>query len=458
MPVALTECMVDVFSRIASQINAPIDQLDDTFEARLGRFRERQGFAPHDGQCRIIEAIWNAKRGGPREIWVAAGKRGGKSVTAADSAADEFHLDPAAKIWVASGSYEMSENVYGQVERALPSSLRTSSRSSSTPMFRRFVGGGFLKSRSWKETEALEVDGLDGVVCDEAQSLDMERWKLLRARVLDKRGWLLFIGSPDTTSEFFNDMTEQQADWKILIGFPTSMNPRPEVQAALEEERRILPEDDFAQLYEGKPRKLGGIIFQEFELGTHVKRLEFDPTRPVELVVDPGVGWYAVVAAQVEGRNVNFFDEVYMENTSDQAVITECGFREWWPKVTGGVIDIAARAKSVEAATSTLENWRTYAHLGLRSQYIPLDAGIMRLRTFLKDPHSGFPRIFFDPKCEKTIREFALYRRGPSGNIIDSNNHAIKAICYGLVDRFGFVERATERIKPVVGGMRWVSA
>ena len=74
--------------------------------------------------------------------------------------------------------------------------------------------------------------------------------------------------------------------------------------------------------------------------------------------------------------------------------------------------------------------------------------GIARLRTYLEDPATGEPRIIFDPKCVMTIREFGKYqyRGGLEGRPIpeepiDRDNHALKALSYWLVDRFGSTRR-----------------
>jgi len=70
----------------------------------------------------------------------------------------------------------------------------------------------------------------------------------------------------------------------------------------------------------------------------------------------------------------------------------------------------------------------------------------MRHRTFLKDPQTGKPRLFHDPKCKHTIEEYSLYRyreikegRPIREKPIDACNHSLKAIAYGLVANFGFV-------------------
>ena len=153
------------------------------------------------------------------------------------------------------------------------------------------------------------------------------------------------------------------------------------------------------------------------------------------------------------GTQVAVLDEVYVQYAVAALVIQECKRRAWWPYVQGGVIDIAGRQH--HAAPSQVEIWRRLARLRLRSHRVPLRDGMERLRTFLRDPASGEPRITISPRCQALIREFGLYRyhepsehRPISEAPIDADNHAIKALCYWLFDRFGAVYRRPRRPRP----------
>lgn len=83
------------------------------------------------------------------------------------------------------------------------------------------------------------------------------------------------------------------------------------------------------------------------------------------------------------------------------------------------------------------------------TQKIGIIDGLLRLRTFLKDPTTGEPRLFHHPRCKGTIAEYSKYvRRVESVHSsatelpVDRFNDALKALSYGLVANFGYVERA----------------
>lgn len=87
-----------------------------------------------------------------------------------------------------------------------------------------------------------------------------------------------------------------------------------------------------------------------------------------------------------------------------------------------------------------------------------IDGGISRVADllFVRIGESGdrWARLFVSPKCVNTIREFGLYRRkkNPDGTFSedpeDKNNHAMDALRYALVGRFGKPAATKHEITP----------
>ena len=99
----------------------------------------------------------------------------------------------------------------------------------------------------------------------------------------------------------------------------------------------------------------------------------------------------------------------------------------------------------------------------MTSQKVPINEGTARFRSFLKvNPTTHQPGIIFNPGCRGVLSELGagvnpvdkqmhVYRWDvdKDGNTVgkvplDRWNDGIKAVVYGLVDRFGYV-RTTER-------------
>lgn len=297
----------------------------------------------------------------------------------------------------------------------------------------------------------------DMILLVEFEGHGYDTYLAARGRVAEKRGRLILSGTfPDDTGwqaqlwerwlpgvETEDAAAFSLATWDNLEVFSGGWDD-PEITAL----RATYPEAELMRKFGARPQKPPTLVFPEFEYALHVRDfVEYDDGLPVEVWVDPGYGEsaYAVLAVQIVGRWVFVVDEVYERGLIGEQVIELCKRREWWPP-TGGVIDVAGRQH--HAAKSQVEVWVGEAGVYLRSQPVSLEAGRERLKSFLlKQPETDEPRVFISPKCKGLIAEFGRYmwRRLPEERVageqpVDRHCDALKAIGYGLVDRFGVVE------------------
>ena len=322
--------------------------------------------------------------------------------------------------------------------------------------------GARIVTRSAYEPERLAGEAPDGILGCEAAQLPSSVFPRLRGRIAERRGWLwlsgTFEGSRGWYADKFRAWRHGRRPDARAFSIPTWDNRAlypggrqdPEI-AALE---ALFPPDLFMERFGGVPCPPSTLVFREFDPRIHVDARARASGAPVELAVDPGyAGAYAVLAIERRGAEVAVIDEVYLRRTVVGDVIGACRQRDWWPRVCGGVIDVAGRQH--HAAPSQIEVWASLAGVRLRSHTVPLRSGIDRLHTFLRDPVSGRARLTVAPTCSNLIEEFGLYRYheasdlGPISELpIDRDNHAIKALTYWLFDRFGAIERPPRRSIP----------
>jgi hypothetical protein len=184
---------------------------------------------------------------------------------------------------------------------------------------------------------------------------------------------------------------------------------------------------------------------------------------PVEVWVDPG--WahaYAVLAVQYHGDEVWVIDEVYERGMSSQQMILEMRLRPWGAGVRSGVSDVAANQHAATDGKSVAEVWRSNG-VNLRSQPVGVRDGIDRTKTFLFDPLSKRPRIYFDLRCTGTIKEPGQYKYplNTAGDArsdvpIDMYNDALKAVAYGLIDKYGPCGKTPPPPPSVQPGAAWL--
>lgn len=215
--------------------------------------------------------------------------------------------------------------------------------------------------------------------------------------------------------------------------------------------RTILPDDEFQRTVAARRVPSKALVFPEFSYTEHVRPCSFDPEKPVHLWIDPGYypSAYVVLAIQFHGPEVWVIDEIYLNFHTHQQVIAEAKKRPWWKNVRRLVIDFAGRQHHAEKSAE--EIWLAETGKKPYSQEVGILDGIARHRSFLQGEMGAdgqrHPRLFHDPRCKNSLEEYKRYKRPTDrdGNATDDmprdeHNHAMKAIAYGLVDRFGFVD------------------
>jgi predicted phage terminase large subunit-like protein len=114
----------------------------------------------------------------------------------------------------------------------------------------RFPGGGEVEVRSSSDPDSLRGSGLDAVVLDEAAYIAEEAWsESLRPALSDRRGWALFISTPNGFNWFERlyqhaGVAEGWARWRR----PSWDNPHLEA-GELEAARKDVPEQVYRQEY-----------------------------------------------------------------------------------------------------------------------------------------------------------------------------------------------------------------
>lgn len=399
-----------------------------------------------------------------RQKEVAGGERGGKSLwTAREVLTWMPALEKGEFIWLVGPTYEMARAEFQYLSGDLVKLGMLDPKAISYPL-----NGSCTLTTEWgaqvETTTSSEVMRLAsrapaGVAMVEAAQQSWEAYLRCRGRVAEHRGPLVLSGTFEGSLGWYPELWQEWQvpneeggksfslpTWSNLAVFPGGRDD-PEIKAL----EATYPPDVFMERFGAVPCPPANLVFREFSPTVHVKPCPYREELTTQVWIDPGwAGAYAVLAVQIEEGTVYVLDEVYYQGKTAQEIIQECKGREWWPGVAKskrGVIDVAGRQHP--GMESHIEIWAREAGIMPFSQVVGIPDGILRHRTFLRDPANGEPRIFHDPKCVNTIKEYGLYRyyqgkenRKVREDPIDANNHALKAVAYGLVSNFGFVAPA----------------
>lgn len=142
-------------------------------------------------------------------------------------------------------------------------------------------GRGTVKVRSWDAIETLRGQAFDFIVIDEVASC-RSFWvgweEVLRPTLTDRKGHALFIGTPKGFNHFYDLSNEQEQHPESWETFRFTSYDNPHIpKEEIDEARRQLPEDTFAQEYLADFRKAEGLVYPEFDRQRHVARLEVQP-------------------------------------------------------------------------------------------------------------------------------------------------------------------------------------
>jgi len=420
---------------------------------------EKVGFTPLEEQRRILEPTY-------RFTLVAGGEQAGKSLIASKYLLSRFaETEERGLYWLVAADYERTraEFEYLLADFSALGILKEASKRVD-PGHLLLADGTRIETKSAKDPRTLAMRAPNGIIGCEASQLDLETFFRLRGRCAPKRGWMFLSGTFEGSLGWYPQMftawasgADKEARAFSLPSYTnTHLYPNGVNDIEIQRLREVSSDNFFMERIEGKPSPPEGLVFPEFRPDAHISEVTYEKGEPVHLWMDPGyAGAYAVEVVQVRGEQLCVIDEIYEQGLVTDEIIDIARSREWWPDVRFGVIDIAGTQHQAMAAPA--EVWLDRAGLYLSSQKVRINEGTERFKGWLKiNPKTHAPRIVFNPKCHGIMSEFGMapnpfdsqtrayrWKTDRDGNIVgdvpeDKYNHGIKAMIYGLVDRFGY--------------------
>jgi terminase large subunit-like protein len=227
-----------------------------------------------------------------------------------------------------------------------------------------------------------------------------------------------------------------------FVGFKVKSSESPQVdQAWLAQQRDLIPPAVFAREYEGDFDSGEGLVYP-FDEAFHVAKAPVLSTFH-SFVVGMDHGWVdagvmLLIGIQGHGRDATAW-------VLDEWYETECPNQTWNERA------LKWQFAKFFADPSRPDRISELRGIGINCGETDnnIQGGIARVADMLfrRKHESGeafdFARLYVDPQCTNTIREFGLYRRKkhPDGTFDDEpedkNNHAMDALRYAIVGRFG---------------------
>lgn len=410
-----------------------------------------------------------------REVLGGGGERAGKSWVAAEYLNVRNAIWDSGLYWIAGKDYDRCHAEFEYIAKAMLQLNAVRSDAIHTPQsgqwHMKLITGAEIKT--WSLQDWLKVGGEapDGIIIAEVAQISHAEYMRLTDRTAERRGWVVGTGTFEGSLGWYPELWKlyqlpgqsgqsfSLPSWSNRFVYPDGESD-PEIQR-LRDKYADRP-DYFMERFGGVPSPPKGLVFPEFRALTHVKEMAIQDAS-IYLWIDPGYdGAYAVEVVQIFGEVVHIVEEIYEQGLVTEQIIDICMQRSWWKHVVAGAVDIAARQH--QAMPAVVEVWQKRAKLTLASTPVAEAEGRERMHTFLTvNPIDHEPRLYIDPKCHGILSEFGVcanpftdeaapykWKEARTGEVVgqhpeDKNNHGIKAVIYGLVDRFGYVARAKER-------------
>lgn len=420
---------------------------------------DKVGFNPTAEQRRILDSPY-------RFTLVAGGEQAGKSLMASKYLLSRFaETEGKGLFWLVAADYERTraEFEYLVDDFARLGLLKEASKRVD-PGHLVLADGTRIETKSAKDPRTLAMRAPNGILGCEASQLDLETFYRLRGRCAPKRGWLFLSGTfegslgwyPQMFTAWANGADKDARAYSLPSYTNIHLYPGGATDPEILRLRDFSSDDFYMERIEGKPSPPQGLVFPEFRPDAHIADVEYEKDVPVHLWMDPGyAGAYAIEAIQVKGDQIQVIDEIYEQGLVTDDMIDIAMSRPWWPDVQFGVIDVGGTQH--QAMASPAEMWLNQAGLYLSSQKVRINEGTERLKGWLKiDSKTHAPRLVIAPHCHGILSEFGVvpnpfdgqtrayrWKTDRDGNIVgdvpeDKNNHGVKALIYGLVDRFGY--------------------
>ena len=424
-------------------------------------------FEPTERQMPILDCR-------KRFILVAGGEQAGKSMVASKYLVSRFlETDEPGLYWLVAADYERTRAEFDYLIQDFATLGILAEASKRVDPGRIVLADGTrIETKSAKDPRTLAMRAPNGIIGCEASQLDLESFHRMRGRCAPKRGWLFLAGTFEGSLGWYPQLfqswqhsTEDEQSFSLPSYTNKHLYPGGKADPEILRLKAMASDEFFMERIEGIAVPPKGLVFPEFRPDVHVQQCEQIVGEPVYIWEDPGYSgsYHALEIANVIDGQVRIFDEIYMKGLITEEIVDIAMGREWWKEPAKyGVADIAAtQHQSMPAVVAV---WMQKAGLYMHTKKVGIPEGIERMKSFLKiDPVTHGPKIIVSPVCRGLISEFGAapnpddgqlraYRWGTDreGNVVgtkpkDQFNDAIKAVTYGLVDRFGYAYSADRK-------------
>lgn len=376
-----------------------------------------------------------------------AGRRFGKTILAIEEMLFTAVTTDKARIAYISPTYQTSRDICWAQLKDRVSGLNAEINESRLEMTVPNKHGttSLIALRSWDNVDTLRGQYFDFLVLDEV-AMFKKFWvmwqQVLRPTLTDRKGRGLFISTPMGFNHFY-DLYNTESDNEQYKSFHFTSYDNPHIpHEEIDEAKRELTDDSFAQEYMADFRKQEGLVYKEFDRARHTFTGDIE-NRLVETIVGLDFGYTNPAACLTIKKDFdnNYYvtDEWYRTGKTD-AQIAEYAesvkAQKYYPdpENPGGIKELSNKGLNVIEVVK-----------GKGS----VEKGIDRVRQMFM-----MNKIKIHSSCVNLIAELETYRyeekksnKNEPEKPIKENDHAVDALRYALVMNDTHMDQKRREIK-----------
>ena len=352
---------------------------------------------------------------------VCAGRRSGKSVLSR-----MIILDWATRnvgiYWIVSPNYKQSKMIHWhELQKEIP--MPWVAKKNEVELSITLKNGSVIELKGAENPDSLRGSKLRGLCIDEIASIRNWDWlwqECLRPTLTDYEAPAIFISTPKGYNHFHDLFNEGQQPNKIykswrFTSYENPFIPRQEIDQA----RKELTEDTFAQEYLADFRKYTGLVYKEFQREVHViepfdipegwgiyRGVDFGSTNPTAclwITVDGDDNWFIFDEHYQTGSTIDFHAGI-INSKSKRNIIATYGD----PSGAQWISEFAQRGIYITPATKEVgTNFNSWVRFGIEKVAEKLKQIPGKIIERVRDRSAA---LYIFSTCTNTIKEFETYR------------------------------------------------
>ncbi len=370
-----------------------MEQLRDY--VRLVELLESNGYTPHTGQKQLLDDTHRFKV-------IRSGRRWGKSVFAINKLLYDAVLKGGDYFFVAPTYRQAKMIAWRLLNDYAPKELIK--KVNETELAMQFTNGATIYLKGADNPDSLRGVGLNGVVLDEYAFMSPYAWEVISPVLQDRKGWAVFISTPDGYNHFYDLFNLQDEDY-ASFHFTSYDNPYLDADE-LEKEKQRMSSEKFEQEYMAEFMKRSGAIWKLFSRDVHVQ----PQANPLESSVIYGsidfgfaIGHpTAFLLHEIKSTGEIFtFDGFTQEGLSPQAVVDQ---------IKGRLGKLVIRGIYCDTARPDLIEVLNRAGLPAIEAKKDVELGVAKVEEFmLVDPALRQPKWTISSHLTKAIEQIEQY-------------------------------------------------